>query len=193
MNISAPEKPIITIRLGSGASAYPARLFSLIELLVVIGIIAILAGLLFPMLSNVRARAKKTSCMGNLRQLGIAVNTYVANSDGFLPVCVRVGNGPDDPYAIHNMLDIGFSKVYVCPADSYEYRDGKTFHQLYGTSYEWNVWVNGRFIDKSELGIQEMKILTPIMGDGADFHGKRGRNYLYADGRVTPSLEVLIE
>src|SRR5271165_7001695 len=59
--------------------------FTLVELLVVIGIIAILIGLLLPMLARARDAAITAQCASNMRQEGIAVNQYVSESHGFLP------------------------------------------------------------------------------------------------------------
>jgi prepilin-type N-terminal cleavage/methylation domain-containing protein/prepilin-type processing-associated H-X9-DG protein len=52
------------------------RGFTLIEMLVVIGIIALLAAILFPVFGKVREGARKTSCMNNMRQLGLAFQQY---------------------------------------------------------------------------------------------------------------------
>lgn len=61
------------------------RGFTLIELLTVIGIIAVLAAILFPVFSKAREKARQTACMANLQQLGIAIESYVSDYGGFLP------------------------------------------------------------------------------------------------------------
>lgn len=61
------------------------RGFTLIELLVVIAIIAILAAMLFPVFARAREAGRKTVCLSNLRQLGMASQMYAQDYDGLLP------------------------------------------------------------------------------------------------------------
>src|SRR5215218_8331777 len=67
------------------------RGFTLIELLVVIAIIAILAAILFPVFARARENARKTSCMNNCKQMGIAFLQYAQDYDEMLPCGYSAG------------------------------------------------------------------------------------------------------
>jgi prepilin-type N-terminal cleavage/methylation domain-containing protein len=64
------------------------RGFTLIELLVVISIIATLAALILPAVQNARATARRTECLNNIRNLGIAAQSYATSRNGNLPYLV---------------------------------------------------------------------------------------------------------
>ena len=70
--------------------------FTLVELLIVIGIIAVLISMLLPMVAKVREQGKQVQCLSNLRSLGTAMLSYAADNDNYLPAtsrCVVDGNG----------------------------------------------------------------------------------------------------
>src|SRR5262245_16147867 len=71
------ELPVVSLRKRAA--------FTLVELLVVIGIIAVLIGILIPALSRARESSIRIKCASNLRQIGIAAMNYAAENKGILP------------------------------------------------------------------------------------------------------------
>jgi prepilin-type N-terminal cleavage/methylation domain-containing protein/prepilin-type processing-associated H-X9-DG protein len=67
------------------ATISPSRGFTLVELLVVIGVIAILIAMLLPALTKAKKQARSTVCLSNLRQMGTAWNIYLNDYKGRLP------------------------------------------------------------------------------------------------------------
>lgn len=68
-----------------GCSQFPGRAFSLLELLVVIGVIAVLAAITLPVLARTKTAGKSAVCLNNLKQWGVATHLYVEEHDDFLP------------------------------------------------------------------------------------------------------------
>src|SRR5258708_31181259 len=70
-----------------------SRGFTLIELLVVIGIIAILAAILFPGFAQARESGRSTSCLSNMKQIGLALRMYSQDYDEKFPN-IRIFSDP---------------------------------------------------------------------------------------------------
>src|SRR5205809_846157 len=99
------------------------RGFTLIELLVVIAIIAILAAILFPVFAQAREKARQSSCLSNLKQIGTALMMYVQDYDEAYP-CNWYGSlWPSVPNTNrYKWMDAVFpyvknEKVFSCPSD----------------------------------------------------------------------------
>ncbi len=117
-----------------------SRYFTLIELLVVIAIIAILAGILLPVISKAREKGKRTVCINNLKQLSLGFQLYVEDWEEYFPYYLRAAgqSGRLDGWVYYENFESGqggactdfdvtrgvlynyvkVPEVYQCPSDA---------------------------------------------------------------------------
>jgi len=128
-----------------------SRAFTLVELLMVIAVIAILAALMLPVLSSAKSRAKRTTCLNNLKQINLAVHVYAGNNDDRLPDA-----GPATYNSFRELVkgDLGLHRraspqdeIFTCPADTFCFDENTAAYMSKGhheqaiydyTSYSFN-------------------------------------------------------
>jgi prepilin-type N-terminal cleavage/methylation domain-containing protein/prepilin-type processing-associated H-X9-DG protein len=196
MELPASHK--IAVRVGSVTTALRqlARGFStgftLVELLVVIALIATLAGLLLPAFGKAKESGRATACLSNLHQIGLALQLYVQDNGNHLPTMrdkslTTTNDLPSPDLVLSNYL--GNIRVLQCPSDR------QNLFQTTGSSYAWNSLLNGQDADHLVvLSIHFDPHQIPLMFDKDRFHKARGPkkevNYLYADGHIKNLLAI---
>jgi len=101
--------------------------FSLIEMLVVVGIISVLIAMLMPTVQTARESAKRTQCASNLRQLGYAIQSYANDNRGWIPRDATLGHDDRPPWPLLlgrylapgrplTIDDLPEKLIYQCPS-----------------------------------------------------------------------------
>jgi len=91
------------------------KAFTLIELLVVIAIIAILAAILFPVFGRARENARRSSCLSNMKQLGLVIAQYTSDYDGRFPT--SSGDSWWGAWPQKTQPYVKSLQVFFCPSD----------------------------------------------------------------------------
>ncbi|NPV47320.1 MAG: DUF1559 domain-containing protein [Armatimonadetes bacterium] len=189
------------------------RGFTLVELLVVIGIIAVLTAILLPVFAQARAKARSTRCVANLRQLGMAMAMYMDDYDGHYPWGVDPADRylpviwNDFPYwqswipymwYLHEVVNpyVKSREMWHCPSDGGfdELEDvglplnGRpTAFDAFGTSYMYRTELTFTFSRQEAL--RDPARINVLFDGYGDWHGGRAHharrwNVLYGDWHV---------
>lgn len=131
--------------------------FTLIELLVVIAIIAILAAILFPVFARAREKARQTSCVSNLKQLGLAFLMYAQDYDEGLPL---IYSYPSAPFpAVATEPYIKNKNIWNCPSrpnNAWYQAAGCSVHYAYPCSFRYYSWTSSCAFRNLSISMGEM-------------------------------------
>ncbi len=189
------------------------RAFTLIELLVSIAILALLIAILTPALGSARTQAKRAVCASNLRQIGVALRTYLNDHNdrfphaSFMPSMGPFPLGTERPIYIADVFkpDLDDIAVFRCPNDVADDaraapNAGRSYFDSERSSYQYRderfTLLGGRTLAEVRTIMQRRLEDNPvpdntvwIMRDYNNFHAVGGqagaRRYLYVDGHVT--------
>lgn len=169
--------------------------FTLLELLLVIALIAMLAGLIFPTIETLRKQAESTACASNLRQIGLAVLQKVQDNGNIFPY---VEGDPTSPFyspekgavsLAETLKPYGITdKALRCVSDV---KANNNFASK-GSSYEWFAFIDGENaanpkIDLTSQGAGVLQLPLwrfPLAYDIDYVHFGKRINIVYADAHV---------
>jgi len=149
------------------------RAFTLVELLMVIAVIAILAALMLPVLSSAKSKAKRTTCLNNLKQINLAIHVYAGNNDDRLP---DTGLGTYITYKELIKGDLGLhgpasssDGIFTCPADTFCFDENTAAYKPNGHHEQADY-------DYSSYAFDGLNLLTnyPNLAYNGPLHGVGG-------------------
>src|SRR5688500_11179120 len=137
------------MRRPHGPPRHSLKAFTLVELLVVIGIIALLIAILLPTLGSARRQANSTKCLSNLRQIGLAFQLYASEHKGTWPVAVHMIGNANFPINEERRWPDLVAK-YVSAKQDFKYDD---MEEIRRNSVVWGCpeWVKTDEYDKANF------------------------------------------
>lgn len=151
-----------------------------IEVIIVIGVLALLIGLILPAVSRVREEAARTRCINNLKQFGLAIHSYVDSNVALPPIAdqgegVPTGRGLPSffvilvpyleatPYRFDSRLTDKHYYAHTSISFTYHHKDGKPFESFGGiVNHVWNV-----HLDRADATAEQLRDVPMTLPDGA--------------------------
>lgn len=174
---------------GSGSR----QAFTLVELLVVIVLIAMLSAIIVPASERILHSARASHCLGNLRNLGAALQLYLGDHNNLLPELVLARESRDEEKpALDTVLSayVENPQVFHCKADN------RNLYEKTGSSYLWNNLINGQNIASLNfMGFIHDGSRIPLISDKENFHKFRDVevNILYVDGHAAKDIQFVTD
>lgn len=161
--------------------------FTLIETLIVIAIIGALAALVIPVTSSFLKKSRQAACLGNLRQIGIAIESYLQDHNQIMPnlEAGRNSRSEEVPVMDNTLIDyLSNEEVFHCPEDKTLFRDT-------GSSYLWNSTQSNRPRHRlAFFNVRGDPARVPLVSDKEAWHpGEGGVNILYADFTASQDIK----
>ncbi len=162
--------------------------FTLVELLVVLGIAGVLAAVIYPVSLSVLGKSREAACLDKLRSLGVGLQGYLQEHNDKLPELAtgRTSKNDDIPVLESELSSyIETSDAFQCPADKKEFVKS-------GSSYFWNSTQSGRHVSQLALfGIKDRPDKIPLIYDKEPWHPGKV-NFLYADMSASNKLRLAV-
>ncbi len=152
------------------------RAFTLVELLVVIGVIAVLIAILMPALQSARAQSQAIKCRSNLRQIFMALNSYAADNKGYIvdadiPMSATYTGSPRWYQFIYNREPttgaspfqasinyVGSGDVFYCPVEQrVSYSTAQVSYGLNDSMFNYNTTKPPRWLSEITVGANVRK------------------------------------